>query len=133
MTVAVAHDDSRSGRAALARAAREAIFLGADLAVLHVLDDRQEATDTVRAALVVQVQEVLNDAAAPVVWELHLAPYDHHTGTSLVDLTAEIGADLLVIGARRRTPIGKFLLGSTVQRVVLDSPVAVLVVKADAD
>lgn len=130
MAVAVAHDDSRSGRAALTRAAREARFLGVDLAVLHVLDDRQEATDAVRAALVAQVQEVLDEVGGDLTWELHLAPFDHHTGTSLVDLATESGADLLVIGARRRTPIGKFLLGSTVQRVVLDAPVPVLVVKA---
>lgn len=132
MTVAVAHDNSRAGRAALTHAAIEAQFLSVDLAVLHVMDDRENITDAVRGALTAEVQGVLDEAGGELTWQLHLAPYDHHTGTSLIELTTETGADLLVIGARRRTPIGKFLLGSTVQRVILDSPVAVLVVKAPA-
>ena len=41
-----------------------------------------------------------------------------------------VGADLLVIGARRRSPVGKAFLGSVTQEVLLDSAVPVLVVKA---
>lgn len=49
---------------------------------------------------------------------------------ALVDLVADVGAGMLVIGSKRRSAVGKFLMGSTVQRVLLDSPVPVLVVKA---
>lgn len=38
-------------------------------------------------------------------------------------------ADLLVIGVRRRSVVGKFLLGSTAQTLLLDSPCDVLAVK----
>ncbi|MCW2811511.1 MAG: hypothetical protein JWP61_1969, partial [Friedmanniella sp.] len=41
-------------------------------------------------------------------------------------------AELLVIGARRRSPVGKFLLGSVTQTLILQSEVPVLVVKAEA-
>ncbi|WP_235533953.1 universal stress protein [Sanguibacter sp. Leaf3] len=39
-------------------------------------------------------------------------------------------AQFIVIGSRKRPSVDKFLLGSTTQRVLLDSAVAVLVIKA---
>ena len=39
------------------------------------------------------------------------------------------GPDLLVLGARRRSPVGKALLGSVAQTIILEASVPVLVVK----
>ena len=50
----------------------------------------------------------------------------------VLDVLGRVDADLLVLGLRRRTPVGKLILGSTAQRLLLDSPVAVLAVKPDA-
>jgi nucleotide-binding universal stress UspA family protein len=40
-------------------------------------------------------------------------------------------ADILVIGIRHRTPVGKLLMGSTAQRILLSCPKPVLAVKSD--
>ena len=54
------------------------------------------------------------------------APTSADTLLSLVD---EIDADLLVIGARRRSPVGKAILGSVAQKLILEANLPVLVVK----
>jgi nucleotide-binding universal stress UspA family protein len=47
----------------------------------------------------------------------------------LLDMAEKTSAELVVIGLRRRTPVGKLLMGSTAQRVLLDAPCSVLAVK----
>lgn len=49
----------------------------------------------------------------------------------LLEVAAEVGATLLVIGMRKRTPVGKLLIGSNAQRILLEAEMPVLAVKAD--
>lgn len=131
MTIAVAQDDSPEGQAALLHAAREAAFRRATLAVLHVFSSTAPSDGVDDAALRQRVAQSLAQAGHPsLTWRLHTSTVADTRADSLVELTERVDADLLVMGSRRRTPIGKFLLGSTVQRVILESPVPVLVVKA---
>jgi nucleotide-binding universal stress UspA family protein len=55
----------------------------------------------------------------------------HEPGDDLTDIAVAESADLIVIGLRRRTPIGKLILGSNAQRILLDAPCPVLAVKAE--
>jgi len=48
----------------------------------------------------------------------------------IVDTARELDADLIVIGLRRRSPVGKVIGGSTAQAVLLDATCPVLSVKA---
>ena len=51
---------------------------------------------------------------------------------TVLDLVADTDVELLVIGARRRSPVGKLIMGSVTQTIILRAEVPVLVVKAPA-
>ena len=48
----------------------------------------------------------------------------------LIAVAEEVDADLIVIGLRRRTPVGKLIMGSNAQQILLDASCPVLAVKA---
>ena len=50
----------------------------------------------------------------------------------ILRIAGEQDATLIVIGIRYRTPVGKLLLGSTAQQVLLEAKCPVLAVKAKA-
>jgi nucleotide-binding universal stress UspA family protein len=49
---------------------------------------------------------------------------------AIIETASEVAADLIVIGLRRRSPVGKVITGSTAQAVLLDASCPVLAVKA---
>ncbi|CAM3769691.1 universal stress protein [Nocardioides zeicaulis] len=53
-------------------------------------------------------------------------------GDQVLAVAAEVSADLVVIGLRRRSPVGKLLMGSVAQRILLGAECAVLAVKPPA-
>jgi len=50
---------------------------------------------------------------------------------ALVRVAGERDASVIVIGLRHRTPVGKLIMGSTAQRILLDARCPGLAVKED--
>ena len=125
MTVLVAYNDSPQGAAALHAAIAEAERRGTALAVLVLTPQDPEAG--IPADLAHHLDTLPATVRRPEVSyrSAHVDPAD-----SIVEEAERTSPELVVIGARKRSPVGKFLLGSTTQRVLLDSPAPVLVVKA---
>jgi nucleotide-binding universal stress UspA family protein len=69
-------------------------------------------------------------AASGVPFEVRRLGSQRSPSEHLVELAEEVGASLLVIGLRHRSLVGKLIMGSNAQRILLDATVPVLAVKA---
>ena len=69
-------------------------------------------------------------AESGVAWEVRQPVHGKDVAEELAATVEETDAELLVIGLRKRSPVGKLLLGSNAQRVLLDAGCPVLAVKA---
>jgi nucleotide-binding universal stress UspA family protein len=134
MPVAVAHLPSTTGHAALREAAQQAVQRQTSLTVIHVVDAVDLDVDAAhRAGLSDEIGNALAEAGVTdLKWDLKLAastdrPDD--TADAILSLAQQAGADLLVIGGRRRNPVGKAFLGSVTQNLILAADCPVLVVK----
>ena len=127
MGIVVGYLATPEGRAALGAAIEEA--RQRDTRVVVVVSTRPDAPEEQRNALEADLEQVRADlASAGVDHEVRLL-----SGGDVADdliLTAEeVGAQLVVLGLRRRSPVGKLILGSKAQRVLFDAPCPVLTVK----
>lgn len=127
MTVVVGYSPSGQGRAALDAAIRHAVRAHRPLVIAsHLYNDPDEgpavATEqSVRAACAETGSELP---------EITVRSCDKRdVGEFLLDMAEEFSASLLVIGLRRKSPIGKLNLGASARRVVLGAPCPVLAVK----
>ncbi|GAB2679902.1 universal stress protein [Thalassiella azotivora] len=131
MAIVVGYVPTKEGRAALTAAAAEARLRNAKLVVINSnrggkeLDQEEAARyEEELAAVKAQLDE------AGVEHQVRQLVRGLEPAEDLVAVAEEEGAALIVIGLRRRTPVGKLILGSNAQRILLDAPCPVLAVKA---
>lgn len=132
MIVAVALSPTPAGQAALDLALRESALREAELVVINIVDTAEHAEDAaarerVSADLAERVASV--EGAKGVTTRIATEATRGDIAEAILGLATSEQADLLVIGSRRRSPVGKLIMGSTVQRVLLDAPMPVLVTK----
>jgi nucleotide-binding universal stress UspA family protein len=135
MSVAVAHHTRSSSGLALAEGARQAAYRGTDLVVIHVVDSLDnDIAEANKAGISDAVERALTETALTNLrWDVRLVAGGREIGQvseALLGAVTELDPELLVIGARRRSPMGKAFLGSVAQNVILDADVPVLVVKS---
>lgn len=128
MSVVLAHLPGDSAAPALASALQQAQLLGTDLVVVNVAPG--DAPIDPHIAPQAELDELVARAAEAGVTATVEQPVDDDVAGAIVDATARHGAQLVVIGVRRRSPVGKLLLGSVSQRVMLEAECPVLGVKA---
>ncbi len=124
-TIVVGFVPKPEGEAALSAAIDEARMRDARIVV--VLSRRAGDPDTDAQGEVATVTGRLSEAGVEHEVRPLVSAFD--PAEDLITVAAEVEASLLVIGLRRRSPVGKLVLGSNAQRILLDSPCAVLAVK----
>ena len=116
--IVVGYSSRAEGRAALSRAITEAELRGAELLVVHTSPDGEAA----------ELRSVLD--ASGIAYTIASTPDTEDPADELINAAEREDAEFIVIGLRRRSPIGKLLLGSNAQKVLLDASCPVLAVKA---
>lgn len=129
MSVVVGYVPTPEGESALSAGVRAARELGAPLVVVNVEGSRGVRTvsgtprDYLKALdTILQNSRVPHEVLHPVG--------DYDPAEEILKTAETRQAHLIVLGLRPRTPVGKLLLGSTAQRVLLEAGCPVLAVKA---
>jgi nucleotide-binding universal stress UspA family protein len=128
MSVLIGYVPTPIGEAALAAAITEAKLRNLPLIVLNStnsegIGDHNFADDAAAAALRARLQET------GVEFQLLRTHGTREPAEVIVSTAHEMLAHLIVIGLRKRSPVGKLLMGSTAQRILLDAHCPVLAVK----
>jgi len=126
MAVVVGYVTTKEGAAALDAAVTEVRRRGSRLVVVLARRSQGEDTSSLDAEADT-VRDLLDDA--DIAYDIRQLGRSEDVAESLVSTAEEVGAELIVIGLRRRSPVGKLVLGANAQRILLDAPCPVLAVK----
>lgn len=127
MSVVAAYTPDEFGRAALDHASAEAVRRGTRLVVVN--GTRGEGFVDARYAPdadVADLQARLEKEGVEVEVRRDVVP---DVAQLVLEVAEETDAELVVVGIRHRSPVGKALMGSVSQRVLLDARCPVLAVK----
>ncbi|MFV0425741.1 MAG: universal stress protein [Beutenbergiaceae bacterium] len=125
MPVVVGFIPTAEGRAALDAGIAEAVRRHSRVEVM-VHATRGSDAPSLESA-VAEANERL--AQSDVPHQIHQVERGSDIADDLIHLAQQRDAAMIVIGLRRRSPVGKLILGSNAQRILLDAPCPVLAVK----
>jgi nucleotide-binding universal stress UspA family protein len=136
MKIVVGHHDSPEGRAALDRAIELAVERQAELHLVRLValpknEDQAAGYERARVDAERDLERVASSYATKgIVCRAHVPNGVSRPADAILSVAGVEDADLIVIGMRRRSRVGKLVLGSTAQEILLDADCDVLSVKA---
>ena len=131
MNIMVAYDGSVEAKDALKLAQKHLASFGGKIAVVKSVTRKQPLDHSmIQAAEEELEREIRNQLNGnKTSYSTHLVVSSNSTGKNIIWF-AEIGeVDEIIIGARKRSKVGKLLLGSTAQYVILHAPCPVISIK----
>jgi nucleotide-binding universal stress UspA family protein len=130
-TIVVGYVPKPEGQAALRRAAEEALLRNATLVVVNSHRGGREfdRDDAIKSES--ELEGIRNELTeAGVEHEIRQLVRGMDPADDLIQVASDVQADFIVIGLRRRSPVGKLILGSNAQKILLDAACPVLAVKS---
>jgi nucleotide-binding universal stress UspA family protein len=129
MNVIVGYRPTPEGRAALDRGVDEARRFGARLVVVNSAEVPTDAPEPISAE---RGADALSQrlSADGVDHEIRQLDVDDEPADAILSGVSDPAGDLIVIGLRRRSPVGKLITGSVAQQVLLEASCPDLAVKA---
>lgn len=140
-------DGSPTSNAGLAEAIKLAKMTGAQLRLLHVIDELPFAMSAEGfGAISAEMLGAMQRIGEQILQEAHARARDagvaadsvlfdtpgRRVSDYVVEQARQWHADLIVLGTHGRRGVGRWLLGSDAEQILRVAPVAVLLVRADA-
>ena len=131
MKILVGYNGSDAAKRALAQAEQHAGIWQGSIEVVQAITRKESLSyDRIQKAeqqLAQQVKHLLDGKRSS--FETTLLVSTQSPGEQIVNFAESIHADEIIVGSEKRSKVGKFVLGSTSQFVVLNAPCPVVVVK----
>jgi nucleotide-binding universal stress UspA family protein len=129
MTILVAYGPRPEGQAALDKGIEIATRRNERLVVVNAgPGGRQEDPSLINGYEAERVEERLS--ALPIQAEFKQFVRGKSAIEEIEEMVEQLQVSVLIIGLRKRSPVGKLLLGSMAQEILLNVPCPVLAVKA---
>lgn len=130
MSIIVGYVPTKVGEAAVAAAIKEATLRDEDLLIVN--SAREGALVDKNVASPEDLQRILAQASTSGARaQIVESEYRDDLTEEFLRLADEHEVSLIVIGLRQRSQVGKFIMGSHAQRILLQAERPVLAVKAD--
>ncbi|MDR6504610.1 universal stress protein [Arthrobacter oryzae] len=130
MSIIVGFVPTPAGEAALVAGIAEARLRNEDLLIVNSAREGALVDKSVAPEDLLE-QAARRAADAGVKATVIQPPYQHDLADEFLEVAREANASLIVIGLRHRSQVGKFILGSHAQRILMQADRPVLAVKAD--
>jgi nucleotide-binding universal stress UspA family protein len=134
MKILVGYDYSTVTQDVLALAKQQAQAFKAEVHLLRSLERNPELQHELRRDTIQQAEQNLDQvkrefANMGLACDTHVVVGRLSAGEDIVQFAEQNSIDLIVIGVRRRSKVGKLLFGSNAQLIILTAPCPVLTVK----
>jgi len=131
MNILVAFDGSAAAKDALKLAQKHLASFGGKIVVVKSVTRKQPLDHSlIQAAEEELEREIRNQLNGnKTSYSTHLVVSSNSTGKNIIWFAETAEVDEIIIGARKRSKVGKLLLGSTAQYVILNAPCPVISIK----